>query len=101
MPKHSSTTVWLAALLLAGLHSPVQAEQRSAQQNWQNSCVYCHTTGVGPDLLGRQLPEQMTVLLVRHGWRQMPAFRDSEISDTELTELARWLATQPATETLP
>lgn len=82
-------------LTLAVAALPAHAE-RSAQQVWADTCTYCHANGIGPELRGRQLPPAMIQAFARFGVRQMPAFRESEISDSELTTLANWLSQQPA-----
>ena len=87
------TTACLLALTTIAL--PVHAE-RSAQQVWADTCSYCHSNGIGPELRGRQLPPAMVQAFARYGVRQMPAFRESEISDAELATLATWLNQQPA-----
>lgn len=83
--------------LLSGI---VDAEDRpatrSAEQVWADTCHFCHDNGIGPALLGRQLPVELNKIFVRNGLRQMPAFRVSEIDDGELDALAKWINQQPA-----
>ncbi|MCY1274614.1 4-cresol dehydrogenase [hydroxylating] cytochrome c subunit [compost metagenome] len=85
----------LPALLALGAAASTAQAERKAQQVWADTCAYCHVSGIGPALLGRQLPPAMIQVLARYGSRQMPAFRDSEISDAELTALADWISQQP------
>ncbi|WP_082816316.1 c-type cytochrome [Pseudomonas citronellolis] len=93
----SPTRQPLLACLLALSATPLPAlAQRSAEQVWVDTCAYCHTTQIGPELRGRQLPTAMIQTFARYGVRQMPAFRESEISDAELATLAEWLNHQPS-----
>ncbi|MDT4886522.1 4-cresol dehydrogenase [hydroxylating] cytochrome c subunit [compost metagenome] len=89
-------SVLLPTLLALGTVAPTAQAERKAQQVWADTCAYCHLNGIGPALLGRQLPPAMVQALARYGSRQMPAFRDSEISNAELTALADWISQQPA-----
>ncbi|MGE6191091.1 c-type cytochrome [Pseudomonas aeruginosa] len=89
-------SVLLPTLLALGTVAPTAQAERKAQQVWADTCAYCHLNGIGPALLGRQLPPAMVQALARYGSRQMPAFRNSEISDAELTALADWISQQPA-----
>lgn len=82
----------VAALAMAGQVVPLAGPAAT----WQASCAYCHEQGVGPVLGGRRLPPVLTATLVRQGIRGMPAFHSSEIDDTELAALARWVEDLPA-----
>ncbi|WPN49686.1 MULTISPECIES: c-type cytochrome [unclassified Pseudomonas] len=95
-PRRSVLRFSPLLLTLATATLPAHAE-RSAQQVWADTCTYCHSNGIGPELRGRQLPPAMIQAFARFGVRQMPAFRDSEISDSELATLANWISQQPAT----
>ncbi|THF60357.1 c-type cytochrome [Pseudothauera rhizosphaerae] len=55
-------------------------------------CGYCHGANVGPLILGRELHVDFIRTMVRLGIGSMPAFRQSEISDAELGELAQWIS---------
>ncbi|WP_321365011.1 cytochrome c [uncultured Celeribacter sp.] len=50
----------------------------------QNTCLQCHSMGVGPDLRLQKLDYEALHHVTRHGLNAMPAFRESEISDEEL-----------------
>jgi len=63
-------------------------KERSGELVYQTICKYCHETGVGPEIKLRQLPAVYTTHIVRHGFRAMPAFRPTEISDQELERVA-------------
>jgi cytochrome c5 len=66
-------------------------EWRGPEHVYQSVCRYCHDTGVGPALHGRQLPVEYLRERVRNGFRAMPAFRPGELNDADLTRLAEWL----------
>ncbi|WP_447979992.1 c-type cytochrome [Candidatus Nitrospira bockiana] len=57
-------------------------------------CAYCHETKIGPALLGRGLDPLYTSFIVRNGNGAMPAFRQSEIDDQALNELAVYVSKQ-------
>lgn len=59
-------------------------------------CGYCHGVNVGPKILGRGLPSEAIVAMVRIGPGAMPAFRPTEISNAELDALARWISVSKA-----
>lgn len=86
-----------AFLAVAG---PVRAQAdgrwRDGEQVYVKVCGYCHETGVGPVLKGRDLPAETFVLMARHGLSAMPAFRAAEIDDGALRALSEYLAKAPA-----
>lgn len=67
------------------------AKERSGELVYRTICQYCHETGVGPQLRLRQLPAVYTTHVVRHGFRAMPAFRPTEITDQELERVAAFI----------
>lgn len=91
-----------AALLLAVLVAPAQAEQqqpqwRSGADLYNNVCGHCHKpeVGVGTVLQGRELPVEYLKVIVRHGFNAMPAFPASYVDDAALAELSKYLASLP------
>jgi mono/diheme cytochrome c family protein len=54
-------------------------------------CGYCHGANVGPIILGRHIAAGTIEAIVRSGPNAMPAFRPTEITDSELQRLARWI----------
>lgn len=66
-------------------------KERSGEVVYQKVCQYCHETGVGPEIRSRQLPTVYTTHVVRNGFRAMPAFRPTEISDQELERVAAFI----------
>jgi mono/diheme cytochrome c family protein len=63
------------------------------------TCGYCHGQNVGPVILGRNLSPDIIVATVRNGMGAMPAFRPTEINDTELAALAEWISKSPKSPT--
>jgi mono/diheme cytochrome c family protein len=59
-------------------------------------CALCHETKVGPTILGRGLDPLYISLIVRNGDRAMPAFRETEIDDQSLQQLAKYVSKQGA-----
>ncbi|WP_207204467.1 c-type cytochrome [Nitrosomonas eutropha] len=54
-------------------------------------CGYCHDTGIGPSIKGRQLPPEYITHVVRHGFRAMPAFPEPYISNEDLKSLGQYI----------
>ncbi len=73
----------------------VQGE-RPPETVYAITCGYCHGTNVGPIIRGRNLPADIIKQRVRHGQNAMPAFRPTEITNTELDKLAAWIAASKA-----
>jgi mono/diheme cytochrome c family protein len=69
---------------------------RSGEEIYNKVCALCHDTRVGPKLLGRQLSADAVKSIVRLGLNGMPAFRQSEISPTELEAVAQFVMTSPS-----
>jgi mono/diheme cytochrome c family protein len=66
--------------------------ERAPEVVYAKTCGYCHGRNVGPIILGRKISANLTKVMVRNGLNGMPAFRPTEISDSELQALARWIA---------
>jgi mono/diheme cytochrome c family protein len=64
--------------------------------NWSGGCGYCHGKNVGPVIRGRALPADAIKTIVRHGQNGMPAFRPTEITNSELDKLAQWISASKA-----
>lgn len=69
---------------------------RSPEKIYASTCGYCHGQHVAPVIRGRALPHEVVVQFVRTGPAAMPAFRQTEISDTELKALAQWISASKA-----
>jgi mono/diheme cytochrome c family protein len=68
-----------------------QAE-RTPEVVYAKTCGYCHGRNVGPIILGRKLQPDAIKFMVRSGPNGMPAFRPTEITDSELLALAKWIS---------
>ncbi|WP_414476107.1 c-type cytochrome [Microvirga sp. M2] len=99
-PLPQITTMAISAVASLVMTAPVYAQSdgrwRDGEQVYVKVCGYCHETGVGPVLKGRDLPAETFVLMARHGLSAMPAFRASEIDDQTLQALGEYLAKAPA-----
>lgn len=72
---------------------PPSATARSGERVYREVCGYCHGRNVGPIVLGRTLDVATTRTMVREGLNAMPAFRPSEVDESELAALAQFIAT--------
>lgn len=84
----------LVPLLLSSpaVHGYNAEDWTGADQVYQKVCGHCHETGIGPRLTGRALPPAYIELMVRNGNRAMPAFRQGDIGDETLKELAQLIS---------
>ena len=71
--------------------------------SWKNGedvyakvCGYCHQTGIGPVLQGRELPPAYTINVARNGRLAMPAFPAAFIDDQALREVADYISESAA-----
>ncbi len=69
-----------------------KAGWKSPEEAWDKTCARCHTTGVGPELRGRELPPEYVQLVVRNGMLAMPAFPHSMLDDATLDGVARFVS---------
>lgn len=69
---------------------------RAPEAIYAKTCGYCHGRNVGPVIRGRALPVAGIVQQVRHGQNGMPAFRPTEITNSELEALAKWISASKA-----
>ena len=76
-----------------------EVQPRAPEYLYARTCGYCHGHNVGPILLGRRLPAVVVASIVRSGNGAMPAFKPTEITNSELAALAAWIETSPATVT--
>lgn len=86
--------VGLAGTALA--QATYETSPRAPEYLYARTCGYCHGHNVGPVIRGRNLPAPVIAAMVRSGQGAMPAFKPTEITDTELQALAQWLSTAPA-----
>lgn len=76
--------------------STLSPEPRAPEAIYARTCGYCHGHNVGPVIRDRNLPPEAIAYMVRRGQGAMPAFRPTEITDTELKALAAWISTSKA-----
>lgn len=63
---------------------------KNGKEAYDKVCAYCHDTGVGPVIRGRNAPREW-VDIVRNGVRAMPSFRRAEIDDATLAKLMEYI----------
>lgn len=80
---------FVAAAAIAA--EPTEPTWQNGAQVYAKVCHYCHDAGVGPVLLGRQLPPEYVQLMVRRGLRAMPAFSAAFIDDAALADVGRYI----------
>lgn len=95
LPTRKFLTGVLATATL-GIAAPSSAIPADGVRVYDKVCRYCHETGVGPVLKGRQLPPEYVQRVVRLGNRAMPSFRATEIDDANLAEVAKLIASSTA-----
>jgi cytochrome c553 len=90
------TLAGMAAALLgtAPVLGQSAGEWNGPSQLWRATCGYCHNERLAAELRGAGVSAQDLIGAVRKGPNAMPSFARSVVSDTELEQLARWLATQ-------
>lgn len=95
---HKTATTVLACVALAAAQSAVAGQDalERGERIYTKVCSYCHDEGVGPQILGRQLPASYVEHVVRYGYRAMPAFRSSEIDAQALAGVVEWVSTSSA-----
>jgi mono/diheme cytochrome c family protein len=70
--------------------------ERAPEEIYTKTCGYCHGKNIGPVIRGRALPGDAIKTIVRHGQNGMPAFRPTEITNSELEKLAQWVSASKA-----
>ena len=89
----SLATSGIAALALAAGASSAFADSsgtwKDGHEAYAKVCAHCHEAGVGPTIKGRALEVDFVRHMVRFGNRAMPSFRESEIDDETLTQVAQ------------
>lgn len=91
----------LVGLLAAGTQGALAqatGQWRDPQHMFDKVCSLCHMIGVGPNLLGRQLPVSYVESVIRHGRTAMPAFLPTEFSAKEINELAQMIHQSSASQ---
>ena len=88
----------VATLALSGAQLALAADPPAQERDrtYAKVCSFCHDKGVGPAILGRELPAAYIENVVRHGFRAMPSFRSTEIDNAALARVARWVSESAA-----
>lgn len=94
----NKTRILVASLVLGCAQLALAADPPAQERDrtYAKVCGFCHDAGVGPAILGRELPVAYIENVVRHGFRAMPSFRSSEIDNAALASVARWVSQSPA-----
>ena len=94
----NKTRILVASLVLGCAQLALAADPPAQERDrtYAKVCGFCHDKGVGPAILGRELPVAYIENVVRHGFRAMPSFRSSEIDNAALASVARWVSQSPA-----
>jgi mono/diheme cytochrome c family protein len=87
----ATATIAFAAQKLGQVES-----ERAPEALYSKTCGYCHGKNIGPVIRGRGLPAEAIMRQVRHGQNGMPAFRPTEITNSELDALATWISASKA-----
>ena len=94
----NKTRILVASLVLGCAQLALAADPPAQERDrtYAKVCGFCHDAGVGPAILGRELPVAYIDNVVRHGFRAMPSFRSTEIDNAALASVARWVSQSPA-----
>ncbi|WP_408598471.1 c-type cytochrome [Pseudomonas sp. PLMAX] len=99
--RNPFTLLALYLIYSSGAGAQTAEDIVKAEKTFSETCGYCHITGVGPALKGRNLPPEIFIYFARHGNQGMPAFRPSDISDEDLNILAEYLSKSEMPVTTP
>lgn len=86
----------LGCLLSLAAWAGSEGRWKSGEEVYAKVCGYCHQTGIGPVLQGRELPAEYTVNVVRSGRLAMPAFPAAFIDDQALRKVADYISESAA-----
>jgi mono/diheme cytochrome c family protein len=92
----ASALLLVGGAALAGQKLGQPQSERSPEVTYAKTCGYCHGRNVGPVIRGRALPAETIKKQVRNGQNGMPAFRPTEITNSELDALATWISVSKA-----
>lgn len=90
--KSITAAVLAAQVLSTCAWAQAAGQWRDGDHLYSHLCQYCHETGVGPNLFGRELAVDYVVATARQGKAAMPAFRFTEIDDATLRKLGDIIA---------
>ncbi len=80
----------------ASAQATYEIEPREPAYLYARTCGYCHGHNIAPIIRGRSLPPAVIQSIVRSGMGAMPAFKPTEITDTELEALSAWISQSEA-----
>jgi 4-cresol dehydrogenase (hydroxylating) cytochrome subunit len=80
------------AFQASSAHAQASGTWNSGEQFYGHVCARCHETGIGPVLRGRALPVEYITTVARQGFKEMPAFRLSDIDDQTLQQVAEFVS---------
>jgi cytochrome c5 len=79
------------SLFSGAINANAAGQWKDGSQVYAKVCSYCHDTNIGPIIKGTDKPVEYIQIIIRNGFRAMPAFRGSEINDEELKKLADFI----------
>lgn len=87
-----------AALTAFSASASGDGQWQGGEHVYQKVCGHCHETKgeIGPVLAGRELPPAYISIIVRQGFRAMPAFPASFIDDVSLQQVGEYIQQLPA-----
>jgi mono/diheme cytochrome c family protein len=88
--------IFAGGVAVAGQKLGQPQGERAPEMLYAKTCGYCHGKNIGPVIRGRALPADAIKTIVRHGQNGMPAFRPTEITNSELDKLAQWISASKA-----
>lgn len=91
----------LAAIAPGAAFAEAAGQWQSGQQIYTQTCALCHNAGVGPSLLGRELPPDLVKYMALNGLRAMPAFRPTDFNAKDLDMLAVFIRDSKAPAAAP
>lgn len=80
----------------ASAQATYEVDPRAPEYLYARTCGYCHGHNIAPIIRGRALPPAVIRSIVRSGMGAMPAFKPTEITDTELEALSQWISQSEA-----
>jgi mono/diheme cytochrome c family protein len=92
----AAVAIFAGGVALAGQKLGQPQGERAPEEIYAKTCGYCHGKNIGPVIRGRALPADAIKTIVRHGQNGMPAFRPTEITNSELEKLGQWISASKA-----
>jgi mono/diheme cytochrome c family protein len=92
----ATATLLVGGVALASQKLGQTQGERGPEEVYAKTCGYCHGKNVGPVIRGRKFPIAAITYIVRNGQNGMPSFRQTEITNTELVSLSRWISKSKA-----